>query len=418
VSRTVRVIIVNTDEQVAPDLRSVLLSLDGVKIVAELDEPALLTRALEQFPAEVLLVHLDPNPAGIMDVVAPPIEAHKERIAAIAMTEDRDAQLVMRAMRAGMREFLWKPFPPEQLGETLRRVADEQGGAGRRHGRLIAVLGTCGGVGSTSLAVNLASELADLKDWDGGLPTGGHPRVVLVDMDFRFGQVAMQLDIQPTYTIAELCDTPEQIDPQMIERAVCKHASGLHVLARPADFAQAERISAGQCAGALAALQEHYDLVVVDLPSRFDPTARAVFDMADSFLIVMHLMVPSVRNTDRMLHELARSGYALERVRLVCNRSGRESGHLGQADVEATLKRKIDFVLPDDWRTSSQAVNMGAPLISHASKSKLRLAYRKVAETLAGNCGASATPTDADPNGENAKKRLFGFLSGAAAAAR
>lgn len=418
--RTVRVIIVNTDEHVAPDLRAVLLSIEGVKIVAELDEPALLAQALEQFPAEVLLVHLDPAPAGIMDVVAPMIEAHKDRIAAIAMTEDRDAQLVMRAMRAGMREFLWKPFPPEQLGEILKRVASESGGATTRHGRLIAVLGTCGGVGSTALAINLASELADLDDV-GGTRGGGKPKVVVVDMDFRFGQVAMQLDVQPTYTIAELCDTPEQIDTQMIERAVCKHPTGLHVLSRPADFAQAEQISAGQCAGALASLQEHYDFVVVDLPARFDPTARGVFDMADTFLLVLQLLVPSVRNTDRILHELGRSGYALERVRLVCTRFGRELGHLEQADVEATLRRKIDFVLPDEWRTSSQAINMGAPLLQYAAKSKLRQGYRRVAEALAGDRGGGDAPAD-DPRaraggerggGEPPKKKRFAFFAGA-----
>lgn len=413
-SRTIRVIVLNTDEQVATDLRAVLLSLDGVKIVAELDEPALLAQALTQFPAEVLLVHLDPHPPAIMDIIAPVIESRKDEIAVIAMTEDRDAELVMRAMRAGMREFLWKPFPPEQLGEVLQRVSAAAGGPMRRLGRLIPCVGTCGGVGATSLSVNLAAELAQLDGWDGGPNASARPRVAVVDMDFRLGQVAMQLDVQPTWSIAELCETPEHIDTQMIERAMCKHASGVHVLSRPLEAQQAERISAAHSAGVLAALQEHYDFVVADVPARFDPTARSVFDMADVLLLVLQLLVPSVRNTDRALQELTRSGYALDRVRIVCNRYGREAGYLDPNDVEATLKRKFDFAIPDDWKTSSTAINMGAPLVSYAPKSKLRLAYQKMAQSLAlpGEKPDEARVAEL----ESKKKGLFSFLVGSSPA--
>ena len=410
-SQGIRVIVVNTDEQVGTDLRAVLLSVDGVSIVAEVEEPALLAQALSQSPAEVLLVHLDPNPAGMMDVVTPLIEAYKEQIAAIAMTDDRDAELVMRAMRAGMKEFLWKPFPAEQLAETLRRVAHEATGDGRRLGRLISVVGTTGGAGATQLTVNLAVELAQLERWRGAASPGTRPRVAVVDMDYRFGQLAMQLDAQPTYTLGELCETPEQIDMQMIERAMFKHDAGVHVLARPSDLAQAERINAGQAAGVLSALQEHYDFVVVDLPARFDSSVRAVFDMAESCLLVLQLLVPSVRNADRILHELANTGYAMERMRLVCNRHGRESGHLEQTDVEATLKRQVEFLLPEDWKTSASAVNMGAPLLTVGPRTKLRQAYRAVATALAGD-GEETHALVEGESGQADKKSLFSFLAG------
>ena len=413
-SKTVRVIVVNTDDAVSADLRAVLLSISGVKIVAEIDEPALLSRALDQFPAEALLVHLDPNPAGMMDVVAPLIESHKDQIAAIAMTEDRDAELVMRAMRAGMREFLWKPFPPEQIADVLDRVATESAESGRRLGRLVTVVGTGGGMGATQLVTNLAVEFAQLEEWAGGNGSSKHPRVAAVDLDFRFGQVAMQLDVQPAYTIAELCETAEQIDAQMIGRAMHKHPTGVHVLARPNDFEQADVISASQTAGALAALQEHYDFVVVDMPARFDPTARAVYDMADAYLLIIQLQVPSVRTADRILHELVNTGYATERIKVVCNRFGREAGYLEPTDVESTLKRKISFMLPDDWKTSAAAVNMGAPLLTNAPKSKLRMAYREIACALSQEMH---TPADLSENsdGDNGRKRLFGFFATAKA---
>ncbi|MGD8450238.1 MAG: AAA family ATPase [Phycisphaerae bacterium] len=412
-SQVIRVIVVNSDEEATAELRNYLLSIEHVKIVAEIDEPVFLAQALDQFPAEALLIHLDPNPTAMMDVVAPLIEARKEHLAAIAMTEDRDAELVVRAMRAGMREFLWKPFPPEQLSEILHRVGGESAGSGRRVGRLVPVLGTCGGVGATTLVTNLAVELAQLKSWIGPSGVAGPPRVAVVDLDFRFGQVAMFLDAQASYTIADLCDTPERIEAQMIERVVVKHSTGVHVLAQPNDLERAEQISAAQTAGALAALQEHYDFVMVDGPIRFDRTARAVLDMADACLVVLQLVVPSVRNTDRLLTDLARKGYNMDRIRLVCNRFGREAGYLEQADVEATLGRKLDWVMPDDWKTSSTAVNVGTPLLEWAPKSKLRAAYRQIAQALAGAVGGEEGKDAPDGEGaEPQKKGLFSLFAG------
>jgi pilus assembly protein CpaE len=409
VSATVRVIVVNADEEAAPELRAHLLSIDGLKIVAEVDEPAVLAQVLDQFPAEVLLIHLDPHPRAMMEALAPILENRSNCPAAIGMTEERDAELVVRAMRAGLREFLWKPFPPEQLSEILRRVGRESNETGRRMGTLVPVVATCGGVGATTLATNLAVELAQLDGWRNGQGAAGRPKVAVVDLDFRFGQVALFLDAQPSYTIAELCETPEQIDAQMIDRAMVKHPSGVHVLAHPPDFAQAERISAAQVAGALAMLQEYYDFVVVDGPVRFDPTARAVFDMTDVCLLVMQLLVPSVRSTDRLLQSLAAGGYSLDRVRLVCNRLGREAGLLEPGDAEGTLGRKLHWYLPDDWKTSSAAVNMGTPLFTYAPKSKLRAAYRQIAAELA---GVHAPETEAAETGEDTSKRgLFSFLS-------
>lgn len=405
-SRPVRVIVLNSDEEAAPELRALLLSVEGVKIVAELDEPAMLDAAVTQFPAEVLLLHLDPDAKGTMETIAPVIERCKDRVAAIAMTEDRDAELLMRAMRAGMRDFLWKPFPPEQLTEMLARVGTEGGSGGSRAGHLIPVVAACGGVGATTIATNLAVELAQLERWEGG---DGPPKVAVVDLDFRFGQVAMFLDAQATYTIAELCETPEHIESQMVERVMVKHDSGVHVLAIPHDVEQAQRISAAQCAGVLAALLEHYDYVVVDGPVRMDPSARAVFDMTDMYIVALQLLVPPVRNTERLLRELARGGYNLDQVRLVCNRMGREAGFLEPADVEATLQRQIRWSLPDDWKTASTSINVGTPLYEHAPKSKLRAAFQQMAAAIAGGERAGEEP---EKSGDGRKKSLIPFLSG------
>ncbi|MCH7870159.1 MAG: response regulator [Planctomycetes bacterium] len=408
-SSAIRVIVGNTDEGAAAELRAFLLGIENVKIVAEVDEPAMLEHALKQFPAEVLLLHLDPNPEAVMAVAAPLVEQHKDSLAVIAMTEKRDAEMVVKAMRAGMREFLWKPFNPEQLTEIILRVGSEsrarKSEAGSTSGKLITVVGTVGGVGATTLATNLAVELAQLE----GGEANSRPlkQVAIVDLDFRFGQVATLLDAQPTYTIAELCESAEQIDADMVEKAMLKHPTGVHVLARPANFSQAQNITGAHCAGVLSVLQEHYQYVIVDGPSRFDGAARAVFDMADVNLLVLQLLVPSVRNTDRIMQEFKQTGYNMDRVKLVCNRCGRDAGYLEPSDVETILSRKIDWYIPDDWKTSSMAVNMGQPLLTHAPKSKLRQVYCQIATAIALGDAAAAEQDGAD----SSKKGLLSFFS-------
>ncbi|HSW45405.1 MAG TPA: hypothetical protein VLM89_07535 [Phycisphaerae bacterium] len=367
-----RVIIYNAQEDCSAAIRADLLSLDGVQIVAEVDEIALVEQAVKQFPAEILMVNLDPAPQTVLPVVAD-IAGTRSEPAVFVLSGSTDAQLILTAMRCGVREFLTKPLDRSLLAVATGRVASANV-ATRDIGQLISVFGTIGGVGASMLAANLAAELNDLAE---------KKPVALVDLDFRFGQLATMLDLQAEYTIADLCETPEQLDPAMIGKAMIRHPSGVHLLARPNQFSQADQITAAHCASVLSSLQQLYKYVVVDGPIRFDPGGSAVIDLADVSLFVIQLLVTSIRNTHRVFTELREHGYNLDRFQLVCNRIGQESGHLAGAHVEKTLNKKIAHRIPDDWKTASSAINVGVPLIELAPKSRVRLAIREIAESIA-----------------------------------
>jgi len=369
-ARGTRLIVFNADEGYAPELRSKLLGIEGVKIVAEVDEPGLLRAAVNQFACDVVLVHLDPEPDVLLHVASQIIRDRPD-LPVFAVSGSQDGQMILAAFRGGFREFLVKPLDVDQLTDGFDRVAQQRTVAPKA-GKLVTVIGSVGGVGATTVATNLAVELA-------GIISG---QVALVDLDFRFGQVATLLDVQPSFTIADLCDTPEQCDQQMIEKAIVKHPTGVHVLARPNHFAQAEQISAAHCSGVLGALQELYEYVVVDGPNRYDVGGKAVLDIADVNLLVVQLVVSSIRNTDRILGELVRAGYNLSRIKLVCNRIGRETGQLTLDHVEATLGQSVFHTIVDDWRTVSDSINMGEPLSTHAGKSKVRQCVRELAEKI------------------------------------
>jgi len=338
----------------------------------------------------VLFMHLDPAPDRILPVAAQ-VARNYGRLAVLVASENTDGQLIMSAMRAGVREFLTKPIEPKLLVEAFEKITAASGSA-VEVGTLISVLGSIGGCGASSLAVNLAVELSELAKKNGR-------GVAVVDLDFRYGQLGTMLDLQADYTIADLSDTPEQLDEAMIKKAMVKHACGVQLLARPNSFQQADRITAAHCAAVLGSLQQMYEYVVVDGPNRFDSGGLAVLDLADVNILLLQLLVTSVRNAHRMLDELRESGYNLNRFKLVCNRVGRESGHLQVEHVEKTLNLKVAHQLPDDWKTMSSAINMGVPLAECAPKSRLRLAIHELAESIRHPVEAAAVPENAPKAG-------------------
>lgn len=385
-------IIFNRDEDYSATMRSDLLSIPGMHIVAELDELALIENAITQFPVDLLVAHLDPAPDAILPVITGVAQAHPE-LAVYVVSESTDGKHILIAMRAGVREFLTKPVDRGQLelaaGKLLASRVDEH-----ERGTLISILGVIGGAGASMLAANLAAEISDLT----------RPgEVALVDLDFRYGHLGTMLDLQADYTIAELADTPEQVDTGMIEKAMVKHESGLHLLARPNSFAQADQITGAHCAAVLTALRQVYKYVVVDGPMRFDPGGLAVLDMADINILLIQLLVTGVRNLHRMLEELRNEGYNLGRFMLVCNRVGRDSTHLEVQHVEQTVRVEVAHQIPDDWKQVGTAINMGVPLMNIAPRSRVRLAIRELAEKI-------ITPESVPPETNDRKGTLLDRL--------
>lgn len=373
-----RVIVFNADEEYSATIRTDLLKIPGVQIVAELDELVLLEQALKQFPAELLIAHLDPAPAQVLPVLAQIAKARSD-LAILVISETTDGQVILTAMRAGIREFISKPIDFNLLSAAVQKVTDHNE-ATTELGTLISVLGTSGGTGCSMLATNLAHELNDMP--------GRKRPVALVDLDFRYGQLATMLDLQADYTITDLCDTPEQLDPAMIDKAMVKHSSGLHLLARPNQFGQADQITAAHCASVLSSLQQIYEYVIVDGPNRYDTGGLTVLDLSDVTLLMVQLLVPSVRNAHRMLGELQDGGYNLSRFRVICNRVGRDAGHLNVEHLQKTLNIKVTHQIPDDWKTVSSSINIGVPLLEYAPKSRVRMAIRELAEKIANSAGA------------------------------
>lgn len=368
--RNIRFIVYSGDEEFMAEIRATLLQMDGVKIVAEVDEAALLGQAAQQFPCDVMLVDLDPTPETVLPMIGEVTRANRD-LAIFAMSESSDGQLILKTMRTGVREFIPKPIEDNTLKEAIDRVSINRTDT-QVQGKFICVIGTSGGVGTSLITTNLGVELAALAERD----------VTLVDLDYRYGQLAILLDVDPRYTIADLCSSPEALEAQVIGRALMKHSSGVQVLSRPNHLAEAESITAAACAGVFSSLTLLNEYVISDGPIRFDASAKSVLALADITLLVVQQLVPCVRNAARIIEGLRENGFNLDRAKILCNRVGRSTAHLSVKDVTETLGLDLYATIPDDWETASGAMNLGEPLMTYGPKSKLRIAIQEIAERL------------------------------------
>lgn len=358
-ARGTRVVILNPDHACAVELRSDLLSVGGVRIVAETDDPAYLAGILEEFAAEVVVVNLDADPANLL-VLIKDVAAKHPGLSIFGVSEQKDAQLIIEAMRVGIREYLVRPLDRKQLAESFARVAERIPDANRR-GKLLCVVGSAGGLGSTTLATNLACELT----------TMGQRGAVLVDLDFLSGHVAMLLDLSPQFSITDLCGEEGLIDQSMIDKVLVKHRSGLHVLTSPNRYIKSHQLTMERAAAVINMLTENFDYVVCDGITRSGAADHAILDMTDSILLVLQMVLGSLHNAHRFMQMLEGEGYNLDRIELIINRYAKENSSIHPEDAEEKLRRKISWIIPSDWKTVSTAANLGQPISVYNPKSKV-----------------------------------------------
>jgi pilus assembly protein CpaE len=363
----VRVIVLNSDSGYATQLRSDLLGMKGVTIVAEMDHPEYVDRVVSGFSAEVMAINLDPDPEGLLKVVKDVAGRYPE-LSVFGISAREDSQLILASIRAGIKEFLVRPLNPKQLSEAFSRTIKRSKG-GMKRGRILSVVGSTGGSGSTTLATNLACELT-------GLSRHG---VVLVDLDFLDGHVATLLGIAPQYNITDLCGANEEIDRSMVDKALVKHPSGLYVLNSPCRFIQSHQDALERSAVVINMLTENFEYVVCDGITRNDVVNHTLLDMTDTIVLVFQTVLHSLQNTDRFLEKLEKEGYNLDRVELVINRYTKENSSLHVEDAEERLGREISILVPSDWKTVSKASDLGQPVVLNSPKSKVRESLYRLA---------------------------------------
>ncbi len=374
----VRVILYDADKDAGGKLRDILENIAGVRLIETLSEIDMLLPAVEKSSADLVVANLDPAPDGIMAAVGQASKTHAD-MTFLATSAKDDAGLIRSAVRAGFSDVVKLPDESDRLAEEIGNLRHRAEGDGSR-GSIVSVLGSAGGVGCTTVAVNLAVELAEKSGVE----------VALVDLNFQFGHVAMMLDLDIQHSIADLCGESRDVDTRIVQKAIIKHKSRVHVVPRPREFEDTEGLTASGCVQLLTVLRQMYPYVVLDGPNRSDATALAVLDICAWNLLVVQPLVTAARNAKRILSALQKYGFDGQPLQVICNRAGGGLSHLNAQRLEKSLGAKILLSIPDDWTSVSAAINLGEPLAMNAPRSKARDAIRELADKIRGSGAESA----------------------------
>ncbi|MHB8960619.1 MAG: response regulator [Candidatus Limnocylindrales bacterium] len=368
----------------------------------------------------------------LMDINMPDMDgiAATEHLAAavptasvVMMSVQGEADYLRRSMLAGAREFLVKPFSSDELTSSIRqvytrerekqsRIAVQPGAAApggstptravgddrenAEPGRIVAVFGPTGGVGRTTLAVNLAVAAA----------TELGQRTCLVDASFQFGDVGVLLNLNPkNKSIADLIPELDAGEVDSLDTFIINHSAGIRVLLAPPSPEMAELITPTAVKRMLESLRETHDLVVVDCMSSFNDTTLAILDIADTVLTMLSLEITSIKNIRLFLEVAQQLGYGADKIRLVLNRADSSLG-IRVADVEHSIGRRVDHTIVSDGRSVVYALNRGVPFFLSNREAQVSQDVLRLASAVVGTRTADAGETSRKAT---QKKSLFAW---------
>jgi pilus assembly protein CpaE len=268
-----------------------------------------------------------------------------------------ESAVIIEAIRAGVRDFLRRPVSSHDLGQLLARLGERRADPHRATGKIVAMISNKGGVGKSTLSVNIGCGLARRRP----------ERVLLVDLSLQMGVCASMLDLQPSLTLSDALRQRDRLDETLLRQLATPHPSGLHLLASPATAADAAEIDDEFISRVLTLARRAYDLVIVDTFPMLDRVVMAVLDLSDRVYIVLENVVPTLLSGVKLIELLDGMGYDASRQRVVLNRYSTSAGNLKAGDVAMQLGRDVDHVVPYHRHVILSA-NTGRPYVLRAGR--------------------------------------------------
>ena len=394
-SNILRLALVDPQDASRETLKKMLLGMDVVWLEAECSRYEFFPDVVVQSTPDVGVICLDGSPQKAISLIEK-LRVDAPDCVLLAVSSSTDGQLILKSMRAGAREFLTMPISLEDLMSALTRISEAKfgGTSGKsRNTKTFAICGASGGVGCTSVAVNLGCVLA-------ANPSNS---VALVDLDMAVGDADVFLDTIPDYSLIDVTQNVSRLDVQLLKRSMTKHSSGLYLLPRPVQLQDVSLITPDSLRRVFGLLKATFSHIVIDVSKGFSEIDLAAFEFADEVLMVVQLDLPCLRNLVRLQMSFDEIEGLRDKVKIVVNRVGLESGQIKMKKAKETIGREIFAQIPNDYRTMVEVRNNGVPLLEQAPKAPITIAMQALARQLSGEpveesadaAGAPASPAGA-----------------------
>jgi pilus assembly protein CpaE len=380
-----------------PEILKALETLPQLSLLGESTDPESFFKQLQEGLPDLILVELDGGNAvpGWLESLTESLP----QTPVLLCSSNRNPDFLIRAMQVGVREFLPLPLNLDELEAAVNRVWQSKKrlqSAGDRKGQVIVITGHKGGVGATTVAVNLAVALAELV----------HERVALVDMGRPFPDVANFLDQETNYCITDLIQNLSNLDQSFIQRLMQPYGKKIAILHGCSDFKEQDSLELEAVEKVFAILRSLYGYIIVDLSHWLDDLFLQVVMEADQVLMLTGLTVPDLRNLKKLWPMFHEWHLTKNKLKMVVNRYEKGNG-LQLKDMEQIVHQPVFYTLPSDYFALMDALNQGTPLLTSAPRSKLWRSLEQLALQLKGDPPREAE----DLAATSAAKRKFWVFS-------
>ena len=357
-------LVIGSDPQLYAEVESALAALGEPRPVLHraIDVRQGLEMARSRRP-EVALIEMTTDLRALAALADEMALASPETVVAAAFRPDSfgpevsEGAVFIEAMRAGVKDFLRRPVSKGELESLLFRVERSAVARVVQSGTIVSFMSNKGGVGKSTLAVNVGTGLA-LR----------HPdQVLLIDASVQMGVCASMLDLRPTASIGDAVRQQHRLDETLIRQLATPHTSGLHLLAAPDNPMEGVEMDDEMASRILTLARRAYQYVIVDTFPMLDQINVSVLDLSDRAYLVFENVVPTLQGAVQMLRILDSLGFPRERRRIVLNRTLSLPGNLRPVDVVKRLGHEVDHVLPFDKKLIV-AANTGEPFVLHAGR--------------------------------------------------
>ncbi|MGQ0442057.1 MAG: AAA family ATPase [Methylophilaceae bacterium] len=290
----------------------------------------------------------------------------------ILLSQNQSQELLLRAMRAGVREVLSLPIDADAFNKAIERTKVKVSGLSNRNCKVVSVIACKGGSGTTFIATNLGYALAE----------SNHKKVLLIDLNPYFGDAALYVsEKKPSATLSDVCAQIQRIDPSLLESFLVHVTPNYSVLAASEDAAHAADIKPEHIETILQIARNHYDFIILDLGGQIDAHTVHALDNSDLIYPVLQLVLPYIRDGRRLLDIFRSLGYRRNKIQLIVNRY-EKGGRLSLHDMLKVLDADVALTIPNNYNVVSDSINQGMPILKLARNSPVAKALLDLAKKL------------------------------------
>lgn len=385
-------------ETTSRDLMATYLeNIEDINIMQQFNDILVAQDYIIENRPPLVIVDITKKTSISLDIISKLTNAVKN-IKIIVLSYDIDSNIVIKALRAGAREFLIKPLIEKDFIQAVEKMKDLVLGNinDTTRCKVITTFSNKGGIGKTSLAVNLAMEIANITK----------EKVALVDLNMQMGDITTFLNLDPSFDTSYVINNLDRIDETFLLTTLEQYnKTSLYVLADPPDIEQAEIITSEDITTLINILRNVFSYIVIDTTSSFDSKTITALDNSDLILLVSIINLPSIRNCQRCFDLFKKLGYSKDKIKLVINRY-MEADDIKIEDVEEVLDHKVFYKIPNNYYTIINSINKGVPVSDAAPNSNICKAFKQLAAML-----SDSYSYNKNGNQPNKREQGFNFLN-------